>query len=189
MTTEILNELSPLSSSKKNPEPWHVLIKAVNTTDIIGTVLRLHLVLEKTIETYVCIITNQKNLFGFSSVDNEKFIIECSTKLKMAKAIGLPSKLYKASSKINKIRNEIAHITDVTISESDLKSALAHLTQYLAEQDENILKYGLELRESDGTILYNKTFGDKDISNKDKFILIVSTIVNEIHHLMITQSH
>ncbi|MDG2941163.1 hypothetical protein [Exercitatus varius] len=182
MNIEIFLKQFPLNPNKLNQKPWESLILAVQTEDIIGTVLRLHLFCEKTIEAYICGMCNQEQLLGYNLSNNDKFIIDFSIKLKMAKSIGLPQKLYKVLSKLNLIRNAIAHVKDVDIPKNHLQSAKTMLIDYLKEKDSSIHinQYGLELNNDDGSPMYKRTFGDNDLSNKDLFIVISVNVIHEI---------
>ncbi len=179
MNNELLLKLSPFSNIQDGIKPWNRIINALDSDDIIGTVLRLHLMCEQALEARICAICNQENLFGKNS--NESFIIEFDTKAKMALALGLNKTLFNLIKKINKIRNEFAHTSLEEIPCNYIDSCW-ELTKNLANEFNLELgdKFGVEILRKDGS-KRKITFGDENLSLRDKFILVSIVALMELH--------
>ncbi len=78
-------------------------IKATTSDDDIGTVLRIHLYLERVLEAWVACATENKDIFA------GKINISFSTKLQLAKNFGMPLDISSALETINTIRNKFSH--------------------------------------------------------------------------------
>ncbi|EHL6631282.1 hypothetical protein KFL82_004782 [Salmonella enterica] len=131
-------------------KPGLSFIEASASSDAVGIVLRMHLICELLTEAWVCAACNQRDLF----MDGDKPIrIECDTKLKLARNLGLPVPLYNAMKTINKVRNRFAHQSSSSITEADISSIQDNL---LNMPDHNMLlnddSYGLRSFNEDGSL-------------------------------------
>ncbi|WP_083016314.1 hypothetical protein [Aggregatibacter aphrophilus] len=55
MNNELLLKLSPFSNIQEGIKPWNRIINALDSDDVIGTVLRLHLMCEQALEARICL--------------------------------------------------------------------------------------------------------------------------------------
>lgn len=86
--------------------------------DDILTILKIHLLCEHLIEAWICSKTNQETLF----LEPMKINMNFSTKLKLARNMGLQKEIYELISKINSIRNKFAHnLSETIISNKDIQ--------------------------------------------------------------------
>nr|WP_147310377.1 hypothetical protein [Cupriavidus taiwanensis] len=98
-----------VSKNLSNPE---VIIKGAETDDEIGTVLRMHLLIESVIRFYVTHHPSRpsvKDNFTFFKLAN------------MARAIGMPAEVIETALQINKIRNRLAHDINAKMSSEELE--------------------------------------------------------------------
>ena len=84
------------------------------TKDLIGAVLRIHFCLEEFLNVWSSKITKCENFFDFSNR------VSFEMKLSISKKLGLPDELHAVFKIINKIRNKLAHNTNIEISDQDL---------------------------------------------------------------------
>ncbi|WP_301098264.1 hypothetical protein [Otariodibacter sp.] len=174
MNYDILFKSSPLNEYPK-------IFKAVQSDDLIGTVLRLHLLLERTLELRICAICNQENLFGNKSKNNDKnrFFISFDAKVKMALALGLDNKLFNLIQKINTIRNIFAHQNE-TIPSKHIEGSIEIIKNIQAEKNKTIDDYGVQLNPDDIDPIIMK-FSDENLTKKDLFILITMYAIEQLH--------
>ncbi|BEN77780.1 hypothetical protein SMKC082_11900 [Serratia marcescens] len=147
------------------------MLEALRSPDEVGSVLRMHLYLERVIEAWVAAVTDNPKVF--SSQSNSFFTF--SVKLEIAKNFDLPSDLYAATKMINKLRNDFSHkihrkIEDIEIRniEDTLKKAKHHkdlpaLTDIVMHLDVNKLSY-------------------KECDNRFKFCIICNYIIISLNH-------
>ena len=179
MNNELLLKLSPFSNIQEEIKPWNRVINALDSDDVIGTVLRLHLMCEQALEARICAICNQENLFGRNS--NGNFIIEFDSKAKMALALGLNKTLFNLIKKINTIRNQLAHTSLEDVPSRHIESCWA-LTRKLADELKFELdsEFGVKALKNNGEEI-KITFGDENLSLRDKFILVSIVALMGLH--------
>jgi hypothetical protein len=155
------------------------VIKASQTDDSTGTVLRVHLLCEKMVEAWVCASTGFPQLFDD---DGSQLLIECSSKLKLAKNTGLPDGLYKAFKVINTLRNDIAHNPSrQEIPNSKIASIRSHLDNHLGSKGKELTgKNYIKTFNENGEYLGYATFDSEESSNKLKLSLALNIIVGEM---------
>ena len=155
------------------------VIKASQTDDSTGTVLRVHLLCEKMVEAWVCASTGFPQLFDD---DGSQLLIECSSKLKLAKNTGLPDGLYKAFKVINTLRNDIAHNPSrQEIPDSKIASIRSNLDNHLGSKGKELTgKHYIKTFNESGEYLGYATFDSEESSNKLKLSLALNIIVGEM---------
>ncbi len=105
------------------------IIAAAETEDEIGTVLRLHLVIEEFLKFYL----SRKRIGEIATYTNEPKYF--AGKLYLSVAFGLPIPIARVAHQINKIRNNLAHKREgLTINPVDIKE-LARRVNLLSEID------------------------------------------------------
>lgn len=88
-----------------------VIINGAETDDEIGTVLRMHLLVESVLRFYVTSHPAElsvKDNDGFAKVAN------------VAKSIGMPQEIIDAALQLNKVRNRIAHNIGATLEVGEI---------------------------------------------------------------------
>ena len=155
------------------------IIRASQTEDSTGTVLRVHLLCEKMIEAWVCASTGFAQLFDD---DGNQLLIECSSKLKLAKNTGLPEGLCKAFKVINTLRNDVAHNPSrQDIPDTKISSIRAHLDNHLKSKNKDLTeKHYIQTSSDKGDEVKYVTFDSAEPSNKQKLCLALSIIVGEM---------
>jgi hypothetical protein len=88
-----------------------LMFSAYESTDDIGKVLRVHLMLEQQIEK---LITSQSN----AKVDRTTFW----SKVNLMRAMGVPESICIAAEALNELRNQFAHNSKATIANTKSKS-------------------------------------------------------------------
>lgn len=157
------------------------VLKAAQTDDLIGAVLRLHLVGEKIIEAWICAASGFSNFFLEDK--NKQFIIECDIKLKIAKNMGLPKSLCTTLKTLNSLRNSIAHDPKLQdIEPKKIDSMMEGLRNHLNDNGKRSLKdQRIKISNPSKTGYVEVGFDTNDISNKIKLSLILNILVGEIH--------
>jgi hypothetical protein len=155
------------------------VIKASQTDDSTGTVLRVHLLCEKMVEAWVCASTGFPHLLDD---DGSQLLIECSAKLKLAKNTGLPVSLYKAFKVINTLRNDIAHNpSKQEIPDNKIASLRSNLDNHLRLKGKELTgKHYIKTFDENGDDLAYVTFDSEEPSNKLKLSLALNIIVGEM---------
>ncbi|MDA5609172.1 hypothetical protein [Pasteurella multocida] len=154
------------------------LVKFINdaliTKDTIGSVLRMHLLCEKIIETYICAICNQANLFG--NQEKTSIIIECDKKLSMAKNLGLHNTIYNLLKNINSIRNNLAHnILSDPLPNNRIESSL-DLVKNFMEENQLKGKFGITIFDTNEKPI--KTITQENCENNhEKFLFVASQAI------------
>lgn len=156
-----------------------LILKAVNVDDDVGTTLRLHLLSERLIESWICACCNNDGLFG---KDKSRVLVDCSAKIEMSINLGLPENLGKALKVLNSLRNDIAHNpTKNTIPDSRIQS--------IAEITDNLLRLSSETTLSKRYVTVNDECGDEVITvtmdsdksqNRLKLCLIFGVLMQEM---------
>lgn len=92
-----------------------MIIRAMETEDEVGRILRMHLLVEQMIEIYL----------EWSIADEMKPVVsvphQFSQKVTLATALGLPPQIAVAANSLNKIRNRVAHRLGATLQEGDVR--------------------------------------------------------------------
>lgn len=89
------------------------LLKMMDSSDILGVVLRAHFGLESALDYWCDKITNNNNFFDFGFIGFDK-------KLSIAHKLGLPNDVYAVFKEFNKIRNSSAHQINLELDLSTL---------------------------------------------------------------------
>jgi len=155
------------------------VIKASQTEDTTGAVLRVHLLCEKMIEAWVCAATGFEQLFDD---DGNQLLMECNTKLKLAKNTGMPEGIYKALKVINSLRNDVAHNpSKQEIPDGRIASIRSHLDNHLSSVGRALTaKQYINTFNDKGDELAFVTFDSEEPSNKLKLCLALNIIVGEM---------
>lgn len=155
-------------SNKVLAEP---LIKIVDTEDIVGVVLRFHLLTELLIDSWICAKTSCAGLFG--TEDDDRLLIECSNKIKMAENLGLPKEICSLVRKINKVRNDFAHRMNPDEIQKKHMSGLITLTKNLSQTipDMDLTKEQGRFRDKNGNVICE--IGIDDDTDHDKYKLLI----------------
>ncbi len=94
----------------------NLLLQAMETEDDVGRILRSHLLIEQTIETFL----------GWTITDNMKPVVKVpqqfNQKIVLATALGLPQQIAVAASTLNTIRNKVAHRVGATLETADVSN-------------------------------------------------------------------
>lgn len=99
--------------------------EAIRTTDLTGTILRIHLACEELIDIWIFSAVNNERIFNS---DDDRLFIDFFTKLKIAKNLGLPKSLFNVFREINRIRNKFAHnVTHNTVPEESFSKIIDNL--------------------------------------------------------------
>ena len=104
----------------------NTVINAVETEDELGTVLRVHWLVEKLLVEYLK--TKRKGEIGSIVREPRDF----GMKLSLATAFGIPLPIAKVMYQINVIRNKLAHAKSTNIEDGDLKE-LVRLINLISE--------------------------------------------------------
>ncbi|HFC6387898.1 TPA: hypothetical protein ACFNMI_000965 [Neisseria bacilliformis] len=102
-------------SGTSDHKSYKIIKEAIKTSDEIGSILRTHLYFEKILESWIYSVCNQENFFKDTQLG-------FYTKLKIALNLGLPAEVSDIASRLNKIRNSIAH--NVTTDRSGIDTKL-----------------------------------------------------------------
>ncbi|MBC8955048.1 hypothetical protein [Xenorhabdus sp. PB62.4] len=164
-------------------------LQAALTDDVIGSVLRIHLMCEQILEFWICAACNQENFFGDG---NKRIRINFETKLNIARNVGLPVPLYNCTKIINKIRNEVAHDHDFKDIPNDKISNLVNLLNSY-RLDTPADKYSDELpmkvSNDDGSVKGIYSINDPETPNKAKLFICFTMLklkifftIGEIHN-------
>ncbi len=133
---------------------WKTLVEAAETDDEIGTVLRLHLVIEKLLAFYL----DRKRVGDLAKYTQQPRSF--AGKLSLSAAFGLPIPLVGAAYQINKIRNKLAHKDQNSINPGDIKE-LARRVERISELGIKIVPLekqavSMPLKRPDETIAFGK---------------------------------
>ncbi|MBA4819470.1 hypothetical protein OLZ33_08585 [Pantoea ananatis] len=144
-------------------------IAAAETEDDIGTVLRLHLLLEKDLEAWCACATGNGNIFkGFG----ENLGLDFAAKNQLAHNLGLSEELYKVIKRMNKLRNARSHQID---NSEITNSEIASLTSLIsANYPSNLLPMNEFQAQINKGIIYN--FISEETPNRIKFLMLFSML-------------
>ncbi len=144
-------------------------IAACETEDDIGTVLRLHLLLEKDLEAWCACATGNGGIFkGFG----ESLFLNFAAKNQLAHNLGLSEDLFKIIKRINKVRNDRSHqIDNLEVTDSEIAS-LKDLVS--ANYPSNLVPIDQFQAQINQGAIYN--FVSKETPNRIKFIMLFSML-------------
>lgn len=159
------------------------------TEDDIGAILRIHLMTEKLVESWICAACNQADFFGKGE---DRIKIDYDEKIKIAKNLSFPSALYNALKTINKIRNDAAHLHNFSgIPNNKIDSLKDTLNGYRLNEykgDKHSDEMPMELYNSDGSIKGTYSMNSSETPNRLKLFLLfmmfqtkLMLTVNRIH--------
>ncbi|MDX7988643.1 hypothetical protein FE392_15105 [Xenorhabdus sp. 12] len=144
-------------------------MQAILTDDVIGSVLRIHLMCEQILESWICAACNQKDFFGDG--DKRRIRINFETKLNIARNVGLPEPLYNSIQIINRIRNTIAHNHECKEIPSDKIIALVNfLDSYRLDipAGKHSSEMDMQVFNEDGSVKGSYSFSDPETPNQIK---------------------
>ncbi|MFP7326897.1 hypothetical protein [Serratia marcescens] len=153
------------SSKKANLQ----FVKATKSDDDIGTVLRIHLYLERVLEAWTACATENNKIF------DGKININFVTKLQIAKNFGMPNDISSAIEEINRIRNKFSHnIENDEITEQNISKleSILQTTQY--HEMSPLLVDSI-------VILQGREIAYKDMSLKLKLCAICMHIISNLN--------
>lgn len=162
----------------KRIQPSQIL-ESIICTDLLGSVLRSHLICENLVEAWVCAACSQADLFGD---ENNRIVIEFETKLRIARNVGLPKSIYESFKIINRIRNNLAHNLHLNdICQKHIDSLYDNINNYMIETDDTPLQkcYMNEFDEN-GMLKQCYLVTDKSTPNQKKLSIIVLTIFRKV---------
>ncbi|MDE1486771.1 hypothetical protein KKI90_10275 [Xenorhabdus bovienii] len=164
-------------------------LQAALIDDVIGSILRIHLVCEQLLESWICAACNQGDFFGDG---NKRVRINFETKLNISRNVGLPAPLYNSIRIINKIRNEVAHdhyFKD--IPNDKIRNLVNFLDGYRLDcpTDKHSDEMPMKIFNEDGSVKSSYSFNDPDTPNKIKlftcFIMLQTKLfcfIGKIHN-------
>jgi hypothetical protein len=151
------------------------MVEALRSTDEIGSVLRMHLYLERVIEAWVAAVTNNPKVF--SSQSGFSF----SVKLEIARNFDLPNVLYSAIKMINKIRNNFSHKINKKIDDIEIRNIENVLKNTKYHKDMPLLTDIVILLDG-----HKQSY--KECDNKFKFCNICTFIIVSLNHHTLTRA-
>ncbi|KAA5961010.1 MULTISPECIES: hypothetical protein [Pantoea] len=156
-----------------------LLLKAATIDDDVGTTLRLHLISERLIESWICACCNNAGLFG---QDKNRVLVECSAKIEMAINLGLPEHLGKAFKVLNSLRNDIAHNPiKNSIPDSRIQSFAEKTDNHIRlSSDVTLSKRYVTVNSPDGNEVATVTMASDSSQNRLKLCLIFSVLMQEM---------
>lgn len=146
----------------------NIIIALINSNDEIGSVLRIHFMLENLIELWCNKITENENFFDFRPRPS------FSLKLEIAKKLRLNSEMARFIKTFNTVRNDIAHQKESIISTKVIDSLRHALDSMPSYGEELIPKIG----DSDWSIQIDQrryTWNSPDMSNIDRLMFLYFT--------------
>lgn len=159
-----------------------LLIKASTVDDDIGTTLRVHLLCERLIESWICAHCECQNLFGG---DKDRVRVECDSKIAMAVNLGLPKQIAKTLKTINSLRNDIAHNSDkIGIPDARIQSMSTTMGEYLASIGENINEQSIMINNEDGSEIETVSLISDSTKSRLKLCLIFGLVMRAITKLV-----
>lgn len=156
-----------------------LFLKAETIDDDVGTTLRLHLLSERLIESWICACCSNSGLFG---KDKNRVLVECSAKIEMAINLGLPENLGKALKVLNSLRNDIAHNpAKHSIPDSRIQSFAEKTENHLRiSSDATLAKRYVTVNDQHGNEVATITMDSDSSKNRLKLCLIFSTLMQEM---------
>jgi len=153
------------------------IIKVIDTEDLVGAVLRVHLISELLIDSWICARTDCNELFG--TREDDRLQIECSKKISLARNLGLPKEICTLLKKLNKVRNDFAHkIESSDIDDKDMLS-LIDLTKNLSSKLNNgfSIKTTTAFYRKDGSLICEIHIDESSEFNKFKLIIVINILI------------
>ncbi|EBQ7118747.1 hypothetical protein ACFERN_002163 [Salmonella enterica] len=164
----------------------NMLLKAVLTDDDLSATLRLHLISEKLIESWICAVCGSSSLFV-----NTKFPVQIETfsKINMAINMGFPEEIGRAFLVLNSLRNDVAHNPlKSSIPDSRIQSFAAMTNNYLVASGLKTLDTRTAIiRDEDGKITETITM-DSGCQNRLKLCFIFTELLSIVLRI-IAQKH
>ncbi|RRD90434.1 hypothetical protein EII21_05820 [Conchiformibius steedae] len=151
-----------------------IIIQAFTTDDIIGSVLRTHLVCEQFLAIWIYASCNQT---GFL----ESGQISFHNKLKMAENLELPDYAVKIFNNINKIRNRIAH----NIQQNEIDRDILQSTHDVAQKAvlihfPDVMENGIQLCDKNETPKYCLTLAESRKKPHQYLALILFLTIHRV---------
>lgn len=153
------------------------MVEALRSPDEVGSVLRMHLYLERVIEAWVAAVTDNPKIFSNGSDSRFTFYV----KLEIAKNFDLPSDLYTAIRMINKTRNGFSHNINKKIDDIEIRDVEGVLKETKYHKDLPSLS-NMQL------ILDGHKKSYKECDNKTKFCNICTFIILNLNHYTLTKA-
>ncbi|HFV9294905.1 TPA: hypothetical protein ACIAIE_004796 [Serratia fonticola] len=147
------------------------MLEALRSPDEVGSVLRMHLYLERVIEAWVAAVTDNPKVFSSQSGSFFSF----SVKLEIAKNFDLPIDLYTAIYMINKLRNQFSHKINKKIENIEIRNIEGTLKKTKYHEDMPSLSSMVLLLDGQ-----KKSY--KECDNKFKFCNICTFIIVNLNH-------
>ncbi|HAG0017688.1 TPA: hypothetical protein G8O67_005080 [Salmonella enterica] len=160
-------------------------LKAMLMDDDIGTTLRLHLISERVVESWICascgydsVFVNKKNPVKMDAID----------KINMAINMGFPAGAGRALQVLNALRNDIAHNPlKSSIPDSRIQSLAEITNNYLISSGWKPLKdLKAEIFDEQGKLQTTITI-ESSCANRLKLCLIFSQILSAILELVVKE--
>lgn len=162
-----------------------LLIKATSIDDDIGTTLRVHLLCERLVESWICAHCSCLELFG---TEKERVKIECDAKIALAANLGLPKQIAKTLKTINSLRNDIAHNSDKQeIPDARIQSMSASMGDYLLSVGEDINKAFVTINDAQGNEVETVTLSSDNSKNRLKLCLIFGQVISATLMLIVSR--
>lgn len=156
----------------------NMLLKAVLTDDDLSATLRLHLIGERLVESWICAVCSAPTLF---SDTKDPVNIESIAKINMAMNMGFPEEIGRAFKVLNSLRNDVAHNPlKSSIPDSRIQSFSAMTNNYLVKSGKTTLdKRKGVIRDENGEITEIITM-DSDCPNRLKLCFIFTELMSAV---------
>ncbi|EOU9609876.1 hypothetical protein ACOJD9_003144 [Cronobacter dublinensis] len=153
---------------------WEKILSLVNSNDDIGVFLRVHLLIEQSLEAW-CICASENNNFfnGFG----ENLNIDFATKAQLSQNFGLSEPVFKFVKRVNRLRNIRAHqIEKFNITDAEIDALTSLMEVDYPSDIVPMEKFSLSV------------FGDRDVgfknketSNRDRLIMLFGMFLIRIN--------
>lgn len=154
------------------------IIEIIDDNETISATLCIHLVCEKLLEAWICGVCNKDNFFYLG---DDRIIVDFSAKLKIAQALELPEPICKAISKINKIRNTIAHNQNIKgIEQKDFDSLASLLDNFLYENELKIIEKQIEIFDKKTSAKKMYIYKNTETPDKIKLLMVLLCLIDKI---------
>ncbi|HGM6837242.1 TPA: hypothetical protein ACKP7D_000972 [Serratia marcescens] len=161
--TSFMNTLTKMDVSSK-------IIESVTTKDTLGRVLRLQLVAEQLVESWVCGATNSESIFG---TNDTRVLIEASKKIEIANNLNLPIEISNILKKLNKLRNDFAHNHSINgIPDNIIASMEANLANRLGGNMVSLKNTYIDVDYNGDGNISRIVYSDNETTNDSKLSII-----------------
>nr|UOP05346.1 hypothetical protein LVJ77_03890 [Conchiformibius kuhniae] len=144
---------------------------AMQTDDIIGSVLRTHLTAEQILTAWIYAACNRENFLHGTQ-------LTFGIKLTIADNLGLPEYASKIFRNINKIRNKLAHSgTEAEIDPDLLQSTKDLFHRYIAHTYDPKQQYGISFFDTDGNAEVQAAWNDSEQPPHITLAVMVSLVL------------